>query len=108
MKKDKGKGSSGRGKGKIKVPPGGHGKTRIGSVWLDLSDGGGLIFSPTKDGGIVVTHVPPREPVTGGITVIPSLVVDAGSISAPRISERLKSMDNIGQEVMAAIAMLGE
>jgi len=40
-----------------------HGKTRIGSIWLDLTDGGGLIISPTKAGGYVITHVPPRQPV---------------------------------------------
>jgi len=92
---------------KVKKPIS-HGKTRIGSIWLDMSDGGGLIISPTKYGGIVVTHVPPREPVTGAVGLPASVIVGAGNLNAVRVSELLQSTASLGKDVMQAVKMLGE
>ncbi len=84
-----------------------HGKTRIGSVYLNLgSDGDQWIITPTKDGGIVITHVPPREPVTNQLTTLPSAVISARQISTSRISEHFGASGDIAKEVMAAVALL--
>ena len=50
--------------------PKGHGKTHIGTVYLGgvFDDGGGIEISPTKDGGIVVIHIPPSSPVFEGLS----------------------------------------
>jgi hypothetical protein len=91
---------------KIKVP-GGHGKTRIGSVYINLgSDGDQWVISPTKAGGIVVTHVPPREPVTDMLTNLPSVLIDAKTITAQQISEHFRSSADSGKQVIEGIAML--
>lgn len=87
--------------------PKSHGKTRIGSIWLDLSDGGGLIISPTKNGGIVITHVPPREPVTGSVGLPASIVVDPAKLTASQIRVQLRTGAALGKSVMEAINMLG-
>jgi len=88
--------------------PVGHGKTRIGSVHIDLgSDGDQWIISPTKDGGIVVTHVPPREPVRGALTNIASVLIEAGKITAKQISEHFRSSADSGKQIIEGIAMLG-
>jgi len=92
---------------KVKIPTS-HGKTRIGSIWLDMSDGGGLIISPTKDGGIVITHVPPREPVTDVVGLPASVIVAAGNLNAARVSELLRSTASLGEDVMQAVKMLRE
>lgn len=84
-----------------------HGKTRIGSIWLDMSDGGGLIISPTKDSGIVITRVPPREPVRDTVGLPASVVVEAGNLDAARVSELLRSTAGLGEDVMQAVKMLG-
>jgi hypothetical protein len=56
-----------------RIGPWGHGKARIGSTYLNLgSDGDQWILSPTKDGRIIVTHVPPREPVAGQLQRTPA------------------------------------
>jgi hypothetical protein len=48
----------------------GHGKTGIGSTYINLgSDGDQWILSPTKDGGIIVKHVPPWDPVRGQLKI---------------------------------------
>jgi len=41
-----------------------HGRTHIGTSYLGgiFNDGGGFEISPTKDGGVAILHVPPREP----------------------------------------------
>jgi hypothetical protein len=68
--------------------PKGHGKTRIGSIWWDLTDGGGLIISPTKNGGYVITHVPPRQPVK--ISFVPSLMIRSGVMNAAKLGSMLR------------------
>ena len=52
------------------VPHGGHGRTHIGTVYLGgiFSDGGGIEISPTKDGGLVIKHIPPRSPAFGNLS----------------------------------------
>jgi hypothetical protein len=92
---------------KVRIPKS-HGKTRIGSIWLDMTDGGPLIISPTKDGGIVITHVPPREPVTGTVGLPASVMVEAGNLSAARVSKILRSTASVGKDVMQAVKMLRE
>ena len=92
---------------KVTIPTG-HGKTRIGSIWLDMSDGGGLIISPTKDGSIVITHVPPREPVTDAVGLPASVIVGAGNLDAARVGEILRSTASLGEDVMQAVKMLRE
>jgi len=87
--------------------PKGHGKTRIGSVYINLgSDGDQWIISPTKDGGIVITHVPPREPVTNELRTVASVLVASERISAQQITEHFQSSAPTGQEVIAGIKML--
>jgi hypothetical protein len=88
--------------------PVGHGKTRIGFVYINLgSDGDQWIISPTKDGGIVVTHVPPREPVTGGLTNIASVLIEARKTTAQQINEHFQTSADSGKQVIEGIAMLG-
>jgi hypothetical protein len=92
---------------KIKIPSG-HGKTRIGSVYIGSFGYGDLgIISPTKGGGVVVTHVPPREPVTGARASVESILVQAKQVSAAQISEHFKTSVASGQYVLEGIAMLG-
>ncbi|MFM0597195.1 hypothetical protein [Paraburkholderia dilworthii] len=91
---------------KIKIP--GHGKTRIGSVYIgSFGDGDLWIISPTKGGGVVVTHVPPREPVTGVLLGVESVLVQRKELSAAQISEHFKTSTASGQDVLEGIAMLG-
>jgi hypothetical protein len=73
-----------------------HSRTRI------LQDS-----SPTKGGGVVVTHVPPREPVTGARASVESILVQAKQVSAAQISEHFKTSVASGQYVLEGIAMLG-
>jgi hypothetical protein len=92
---------------KIKIPSG-HGKTRIGSVYIgSFGDGDLGIISPTTGGGVVVTHVPPREPVTGARASVESILVQAKQVSAAQISEHFKTSVASGQYVLEGIAMLG-
>lgn len=92
---------------KIKIPSG-HGKTRIGSVYIgSFGDGDLWIISPTKGGGVVVTHVPPREPVTGALVSVESILVQANQVSAAQISEHFKTSAASGQDVLEGVAMLG-
>lgn len=89
--------------------PTSHGKTRIGSVYINLgSDGDQWIISPTKNGGVVITHVPPREPVTAELRSVASVLVAAGKISGQQISAHFRSPESSGKEVMDAIAMLSK
>jgi len=70
-----------------RIAPWGHGKTRIGSTYLNLgSDGDQWIVSPTKDGRIILTHVPPREPAPGQLKMTPAPGPQwrQGSSSEPR------------------------
>ncbi len=91
---------------KIKIT--GHGKTRIGSVYIgSFGDGDLWIISPTKGGGVVVTHVPPREPVTGVLLGVESVLVLRKDVSAAQISEHFKTSTASGQDVLEGIAMLG-
>jgi len=87
----------------------GHGKTHIGSIFLGgiFDDGGGIIISPTKFGGVVVTHVPPREPVTGELTPLQSVLVDA-KIDVKQITDKFKISMTAGQEVVDGIGLLSE
>jgi hypothetical protein len=92
----------------IKKPPSSHGKERLGSVYLNLgSDGDQWIISPTKKGGVVITHIPPRQPVTGALTSVVSALAGARAISAEHISAHFRTSEASGREVMDGIAMLG-
>jgi hypothetical protein len=89
--------------------PIGHGKTRVGSVYLDLGgDGDQWIISPTKGGGIVVLHVPPSQPVKGQLIAAEGALVGPAAISSEQLSKHFHVQISTGQELLAGIAMLGK
>jgi hypothetical protein len=86
-----------------------HGRTHIGSIFLFgiFSDGPGLILSPTKNGGIVVVRIPPREPVMSEITAVESVMVHEKTTAA-QISEHFKIPESSAQLVVDSISALKE
>lgn len=74
---------------------------------IPVHQGGEDVNSPTKSGGVVVTHVPPREPVTGTLLGVESVPVQRKQVSAAQISEHFKTSVVSGQDVLEGIAMLG-
>ncbi|MFL9958996.1 hypothetical protein PQR65_36965 [Paraburkholderia nemoris] len=88
--------------------PSSHGRTHIGALFLGgiFDDGGGIIISPTKYGGLVLAHIPPREPVTNEFMPVESVLVDA-KVSAAQICEHFKISASSGQAVEDGIAALG-
>ena len=56
---------------------------------------------------MVVTHVPPREPVTGALASVESILVQANQVSAAQSSEHFKTSVASGRAVLSGIAMLG-
>jgi hypothetical protein len=51
--------------------------------------------------------VPPREPVTGALTNIPSVLIEAGKIAAKQISGHFRRSADSGKQIIEGIAMLG-
>ncbi|MEX3945578.1 hypothetical protein AB4Y44_39840 [Paraburkholderia sp. BR10937] len=94
----------------IKFPkiPSGHGRIHIGSVYIDgvLDDGGGIIISPTKDGGVVVTRVPPLEPVRGAMTEVTSFITNA-NVTTEQLSASFKISATAANQIVEGVAALG-
>lgn len=94
----------------IKIPkiPSGHGRIHIGSLYLGgvLDDGGGIIISPTKGGGVVVTRVPPLEPVQGAMTEVTSFITNA-DVMAEQLSASFRISATAAKQIMEGVAALG-
>jgi hypothetical protein len=73
------------------IPKPGHGKRHIGTVYLGgiFVDGGGIEITPTRDGGWVIKHVPPWEPVFEQLAAVANIVESAHSVKSEELKERL-------------------
>ena len=73
------------------IPKPSHGKRHIGTVYLGgiFVDGGGIEITPTRDGGWVIKHVPPMEPVFERLTALANIVESANSVKSPELKEQL-------------------